>query len=196
MAYAARFLVIASFTAGFAPSGLAQADGIAPEWDVRKNLAQLSEDVRRLKPILDQVSPRDWIAKGAPEGYVTQHKSVLAEIDYLVGSAENLARNPEKMSIALETMFRLQSVEAMMTSMIEGVRKYQNPAIADVLRSMLTNNMNHREKLRSYIVELATIQEQEFEIANKEAQRCRAELLRKPAGSSRPTPAAKDEKRR
>jgi hypothetical protein len=93
-------------------------------------------------------------------------------------------------------MFRLQSVEAMMTSMIEGVRKYQNPAIADVLRSMLTNNMNHREKLRSYIVELATIQEQEFEIANKEAQRCRAELLRKPAGSSRPTPAAKDEKRR
>lgn len=195
MAYISRCLVIASLLAGLAPLARPQAAGIAPEWDLRKNLAKLSEDVRRLKPILDQVSPREWIGKGAPEGYVTQHKSVLNEIDYLVGSAEKLAGNPEKMSVALETMFRLQSVEALMNSMIEGVRKYQNPAVADLLRSMVTSNGNHREQLRSYVVELATIQEQELEIANKEAQRCRAEIVRKPA-APRPKPAAKDEKRR
>ena len=196
MAYVARFLVIFSLVAGFASLALAQTDGIVPVWDVRKTLAELSEEARRLKPILDQVSPRDWIAKGAPEGYVTQHKSVLAEIEYLVDSAEKLARDPEKMPVALETMFRLQSLEAMVGSMIEGVRKYQNPAVADLLRAALTNNANHREKLRSYVVELATIQEQEFAIANKEAQRCRTEILQKPATAQRPKPAAKEEKRR
>jgi hypothetical protein len=194
MSNISRFLVIASLVTGLARLALPQAEGIAPEWDVRKNLAKLSEDVRRLKPVLDQVSPRDWVGKGAPEAYVTQHKSVLNEIDYLVGSAEKLAREPEKMSVALETMFRLQSIEALMNSMIEGVRKYQNPAVADLLRSMVTSNTTHREQLRSYVVELATIQEQELEIANKEAQRCRAELVRKPAAAPRPQPA-KDEKR-
>lgn len=182
-----------------APGIFAQAQGLAPEWDVRTNLSQLAEEVKRLKPMLSEVNPKDWVANGAPETYVAQQKSTLAEIDYLVGSTEKLARNPEKLSIALETLLRMQSVETMIGSLIEGVRRYQNPALADLLRSALTSNMNARERLRAYVVDLTSVREQEFEVANREAQRCRAELSKRVPSSSaapaRPKPSKPDEKK-
>jgi hypothetical protein len=98
-----------------------------------------------------------------------------------------LSRQPDKLTVALETYFRLQSVESQVTSLVEGVRRYQNPAVGDLIVSVMGANSANRDQLRQYITDLAQTREQEFQIADKEAQRCRGMLMRQPAG--RPTPA-------
>ena len=87
------------------------------------------------------------------------------------------------MTLALETLFRLQAVESQVNSLVDGVRRYQNPAVGDLLVSVVSANSANRDQLRQYITDLAQTKEQEFKIVDKEAQRCRGSL------SARPTPA-------
>jgi uncharacterized membrane protein len=61
------------------------------------------------------------------------------------------------------------------------VRKYQNPALASIMQSVIAENSTNRDRLRQYLQDLATQKEQEFEVADREAQRCRAAMLQQPA---------------
>jgi hypothetical protein len=142
--------------------------------------------VKRLKPLLDQVKPQEWIAKGAPEAYVAQTKSAQAELNYLIQSAETLQGDPEKMSAALDTIFRMDSLEAILGSLIQGIRRYQNPAMGDLLAGVIAEDANCRNKLRQYVLDLAKDKELQFKVMNEEAQRCRGVLLRQPLPSRRP----------
>jgi hypothetical protein len=159
----------------------AQSGGIPPEWEVQKQMAGLAGHVQRFKPLLEQVNAEEWVKKGAPEAYVEQVKRTRAEIDYLTGSTTELAAHPEKLTTALDTLFRLQSVEAMLRSVTAGVRKYQNPAVADLLQGLMTDLSADRDKLRQYVVDLAADHEQQYKVMDREAQRCRATLSRQPA---------------
>src|SRR5579864_4151083 len=105
--------------------------GVSSEWDVRKLLDSLELQAQHLQPIVDQVKPETWVSKGAPEAYVAQWNSAQAELRYLLSSATALSKDPEKLTLALDTYFRMQAVESMLGSLIEGIRKYQNPALAD-----------------------------------------------------------------
>ena len=147
-------------------------------------LTDLATDVQRIKPMLEQVTAKEWTASGASETYIAQLNSVKAEIDYLVGSTKALSEQPERLTVALETFFRLQAVEAMLGSLIQGIRKYQNPAIADLLQASLNGAIGRRESLRQYLVQLANEKEQEFRIIDEEAQRCRGMLSRMPKPGS------------
>lgn len=159
----------------------AQTVELPPEWEVRRDMSALAQEVRRFKPILDEVKPQEWVSKGAPEAYQTQWKSVTNEIEYLTRATQELASQPERLTLALETLFRMQSIESILVSLDEGIRKYQNPALADLLRGEINQNIAHREKLRQYVVALATTKELEYKIMNEEAQRCRGMLSRQPA---------------
>jgi hypothetical protein len=167
----------------------AQQSGFVPEWEIRKTVAAIAAQCQRLQPLLDQVNPKDWVAKGAPEAYVTQWNSTRTNLEHMRVSAENLTREPERLTFALDTFFRLGAFESMLGSLAEGVRKYQNPAIADLLHGVMSENSANREKLRAYMLELAEAKEQEFRVVNQEAQRCRT------AVSRQPRPAAVPEKK-
>lgn len=169
----------------------AQTGGLPPEWETRKMLADLAAQAQRFKPILDQVNPQAWVAAGAPETYVTQLQSTRNEVDYLTTTTKALAERPEKLSLALEALFRMQAVESFLRSLGEGIRRYQNPALADLLNGLMSETVASRDRLRSYVVELAAIKEQDLVIMNQEAQRCRAIISRQPA----PPPAKSDPKR-
>ncbi|MBI4875376.1 MAG: hypothetical protein HY822_12150 [Acidobacteria bacterium] len=158
-----------------------QPAGLPPEWEVRKMLAELSALAQRFQPILDQLNPRSWVAAGAPETYVTQVASTKKEVGYLVATGKALAERPEKLSLALETLFRMQAIEAFLRSLSEGVRRYQNPALADLLDGVMGETLGSRERLRQYVVELAAVKEDELAVMNQEAQRCRAAISRQPA---------------
>jgi hypothetical protein len=170
---------------GHAQSASAPDQGLTAEWDVKTLLNGLSKQSERLKPILDQLNPQEWVAKGAPQGYVTQWKSAKDELGYLVGSAQHLAKQPERLTLALETYFRMQALDSTLNSLAEGVRKYRNPAVADLMKGMMTENSGNREKLRLYIVDLANTQEQQFKVVDAEAQRCRGVLGRQTPSSAR-----------
>src|SRR5580704_17637391 len=169
-----KLLVMVSFPL----LSLAQTTGIATPWDTTPMVAAQSAQAARLKPIRDQLTPKDWVAKGAPEAYIAQWKGAEDELVYLSDSAKALEKQPERLPLALDTYFRLQSLEIRLNSLVEGVRNYQNPAVGDLLMGVAAENSANRDKLRQYITDLAAAKEQEFQIADKEAQRCRGTLTR------------------
>lgn len=170
------FLALASL----ALAAQGQNPGVQAEWDINKTIASLSTTASRLKPILDQLTPQEWVAKGAPDAYVAQWKGAEAELGYLVDSAKLLEKQPERLTLALDTYFRMMSLENRLNSLVEGVRNYQNPAVGDLLFGVLAENSSNRDKLRQYITDLAATKEQEFKVVDQEAQRCRGVLSRQP----------------
>ena len=159
--------------------------GVQAGWDVSQTLDALSAQASRLKPILDQLTPQQWVSKGAPDTYVKQWKSSQDELGYLVDSVKTLEKQPERLTLALETYFRMQSLEMLLRSLVDGVRNYQNPAVGDLLIGVLAENSSNRDKLRQYITDLAATKEQEFKVVDQEAQRCRGALTHQP---SKPAP--------
>lgn len=174
-------LVVASALQAQSPQ---PAGGVESEWDLKKMLDALSSGARRLKPLIDQANPQSWKDADAVRSYAPPWKSAQNEIQYLANTAEQLAKEPERLTLALETFFRMQALETSVSSLVEGVRKYQNPAVADLLQAALVENLNNRERVKSYLIELAQTKEQEFKIMDREAQRCRGIMNRQP-----PTPA-------
>jgi hypothetical protein len=166
----------------------AHAQGVSAPWDISQTLTSLAEQSQRLLPLLEQLTPEKWEAKGAPAAYTAQWRNARSEVGYLLTTAEATKKQPEKLTLALETLFRLQAVEAQVTSLTEGVRRYQNPAVGDLLVSAVSANSANRDQLRQYITDLAKTKEEEFQVVDREAQRCRGTLMRQPP--SRPAPAA------
>lgn len=172
-----------------APGGQSAAPqgGVESEWDLKKMLDALSAGARRLKPLIEQANPQTWSDTLSARSYTAQWQGAQSEIQYLALSADKLIKEPESLTIALETYFRLQALDRSVSSLIEGIRKYQNPAVADLLQSALVENLNNRERLKAYVTELAQTKEQEFKIMDKEAQRCRGIMNRQPApGGAKP----------
>ncbi|MGD0299700.1 MAG: hypothetical protein ABSE86_21625 [Bryobacteraceae bacterium] len=156
------------------------SSGVSSEWDIRKLLDSLDLEAQHLKPVIDQVKPEAWAAKGASTTYVAQWKSAQAELKYFLSSSEALSRQPEKLTSALDTYFRMQALESTVSSVVEGVRKYQNPALANLMQGVVGENNANRDRLRQYVQDLAAQKEQELQVADREAQRCRDTLTRQP----------------
>ena len=155
-----------------------QQRGVVEEWDARTLLQNLKTQSQRLKPILDQLQPETWVSRGAPGEYVTQWKTAESELGYVQQLTDAMSKQPDRLLLALDTYFRLQTMDVMLGSLMEGIRKYQNPAVAELLQGIMNENSNNREHLREYLRDLANQKEQEFEIADREAQRCRGTLMR------------------
>lgn len=165
-----------------APAALrAQQQGVSMEWDIGKTLDAISNQAARLDPILDQLHPQDWVAKGAPEQYVEQWNESRTEARALAQAAATLKQKPDRLADSLQVLFRIQSLQTLLRSLGEGIRKYHNPALADMLNAIVTEHGATRDKLQQYVLDLASEKEQEFQVADAEAQRCRASLSKQPA---------------
>jgi hypothetical protein len=169
----------------------AQASVSAP-WDIKETIVALSAQTARIKPVLDQLTPDQWVQKGAPVAYVAQWHSAQAELNDVDQASAVLEKQPEKLSAALNVYFRIQALETRLTSLIDGVRTYQNPAVGDLIVGIVAENSGNRDKLRDYISDLAGQKEQEFAVADREAQRCRVQINRQPAPAkpAAPKPAS------
>src|SRR5690348_15881322 len=154
--------------------------------DASQTIAAFSAQAQRLKPILDQLTPPDWVKDGAPPTYVDQWKNARQELGTLSNTLQALSMAPERMPLALDAYFRLQDIESRLSSLTEGVRKYQNPAVGELLAGVIAENAANRDRLRQYITDLAAQKEQEFSVVDKEAQRCRTTVNR----AAPPKPAA------
>ena len=177
-----RFLCLLAWS-GIALFGQTASSGVSSDWDVREMLSSLEARARQLGPILDQLKPDDWVRNGAPAQYAGQWSTAKNELNYLVGSAQTLAKDPDKLPSALDTLFRMQAFNSTLGSVIEGTRKYQNPAVADLLQAMADENDHNRDRLKQYLIDLAAAKEHELQVMDAEAQRCRTALSnQKPQG--------------
>jgi uncharacterized protein YdaU (DUF1376 family) len=151
------------------------APSVAAPWDISKSISELAEQVARLKPLLAQLKPQEWIEKGAPGAYVAQWQGAQQELGYLDQTTRALEKQPEKLTAALDVYFRLQGVEWRLESLTEGARRYQSAAAGDQLAEAMGADATKRDQLRQYITDLAVQNEQEFAVVEREAQRCREE---------------------
>ncbi len=163
--------------------------GLTPAWEFQKTLDALVAQAKRLTPMIEEIRVKEWQAKGAPSSYSEQHTAVRNQLQYLLQTAQSLKAHPDQMASALETFLRLQSLESLLDSLSQGVRRYQNPALADLLQGVIAENDNNRQLFRSYLVELVSNKEAELKIMNEEAQRCRGALIRQTA-APQPRPKA------
>src|SRR4051812_23519698 len=115
----------------------AQQAGVPTEWDVQKMVESVAAQSARMQPLVAEIHPKEWIAAGAPDAYIQQWESARSQAETLKLSADNLVREPARLTATLDTYFRLQALEVSLASLIDGVRKYQNPALADLLRGVI-----------------------------------------------------------
>ena len=160
-----------------APSSKPPASGLEPAWDIAVVLQEIGAHAGRLLPVLHQIDAPAWVAKGASDTYVEQLESSRQQARALADESKALSRNPEKLSGALQLFFRMEGLESMLNSLQEGARKYQGPQVAQSLAALFAEGGANRERLRGYIVNLAAQREQQFEVMDREAQRCRATLM-------------------
>src|SRR5581483_4407488 len=109
------------------------AAGVMSQWDVQTLLTNLEAQRKQLGPAFDRMGPDMWATNGAPQTYAVQWKAAKNEAEYLVGSAQALTKEPERLTLALDTLFRMQALDRTFGSLVEAVRKYQNPQLADTL---------------------------------------------------------------
>jgi uncharacterized protein HemY len=61
------------------------------------------------------------------------------------------------------------------------VRRYQNPALADLIEAVAAEDQGDIDRMQQYLVELAAEKERQLDVVNTEAQRCRGLLSQQPA---------------
>src|SRR5215471_4481645 len=141
----------------------AQATVSAP-WDITETMTALSQQTARLKPVLEQLTPEEWVTRGAPETYVAQWRSAQQELADVVEASAALQKQPDRLPAALNLYFRMDGMQTRLNSLLEGVRSYQNPAVGDLIVGIMAENTGNWEKLRQYITDLAAQKEQEFTV--------------------------------
>jgi len=158
----------------------AQEKGIEPDWDIRPVLNGIAGYAQGMIPVLDQIDTQEMVQHGAPATYMAQIDQSKVQAKALNTEALALANSPQKLSADLTTFFRMQALEKTLLSIEDGVRKYWNPAVADLLKSRIAQNSANSDRFQRYIQELAVEHEQEYAIMDHEAQRCRGMLARQP----------------
>lgn len=160
-----------------------QTAGLETDWDIAAALQQIGDHAGRLLPALNRIDARSWVDQGASDTYAQQLQEAKEQTQSLADGAKALSKNPERLPVALELYFRMQGIDAMLNSVEEGMRKYQNPASAQALVSLQAEDGADRERLQRYIVNLAAEREQQLHVMDQEAQRCRGTLTA-PAGKN------------
>lgn len=153
--------------------------------EIVATLNSISQRAARLEPMLEQLHPNDWIAKGAPETYLAQWNSTREQFRAIQTDMSALAQQPEHLTDSMKALFRVQAADQVLGSLMGGVRKYQNPALADLIESVAAEANGDIERLERHLLDLADEKEQQFTVVDREAQRCRATLSRQPAPTNR-----------
>jgi hypothetical protein len=158
--------------------------------EVAAIFSRISQRAARIEPMLEQLHPNDWIARGAPDTYLTQWNSIRQQFTAIESDMSDLAQHPDRLTDSMSALFRVQATNLALGSLMGGVRKYQNPALADLIESVAAEAGGDIDRFERHLLEMATEKEQQFTLVDREAQRCRANLSRQPAppaGTNRKT---------
>ena len=138
-----------------------------------------------MKTVLSKLNPQQWYdQKGAPTTYIIQLQTAQRQLNDVNYATNQLQLKTESLSLALDLYFRLEALETTTRSLAEGAQRYADRSSADKLNALIAGDFNSRERLRDYLRDLTTSTEQNFKIADDEAQSSRA-AMSKQAGSKR-----------
>jgi hypothetical protein len=156
---------------------LPPAAGLETPWDARQIVAQMAQDDQKLQPVLAKLNPQRWYDdKGAPSTYIVQWQMAQQQLKDVATTTQLLQQKIDSLPAALDVYFRLEALEVTARSLDEGAQRYADRATADQLTQLIAQNFTSRERFREYIKDLALSTEQNFKIADEEAQRCRVAM--------------------
>lgn len=164
--------------AAFSNRAMAQP---AVDPDIAAIFTRISTHAARIEPMLQQLKPNDWVAKGAPDTYVTQFNSEIEQIHAIQNDMTALAQHPDQMTECMKALFRVQASERALNSLMGGLRRWQNPALAELIESVAAEDQADLDHLEQYVLQLASEKDRQYAVVDNEAQRCRATLSRQPA---------------
>lgn len=168
---------------GAALPGCAQlrsANGFTDQ-DIAGIFSNISNHAAKVEPMLQQLKPAEWVSKGAPETYVTQWNASLQQLDGIRIDMARMGQSPQGLTDGMKALFRVQATHQVIEALMGGLRRYQNPALADLILAVAAEDQADLERLQRYLLELASDKEQQYDLVDKEAQRCRGMLSREPA---------------
>lgn len=146
----------------------------------------ISQHAARIEPMLQQLHPNDWVAKGAPDTYVAQWNTTLQQLHAIQSDMSALTEHPDQMTECMKALFRVQASHQALNSLMDGLRRYQNPALAELIESVAAEDQSNLDRLEQYVLQLASEKDEQYAVVDREAQRCRATLSRQPAEPTRP----------
>jgi len=168
------------------------AGGVAAPWDAQKLLSELNARNQELTPLLNELHPQTWVdQKGAPSTYLSQWYTAKQKLQESAASVQRLSTQTENIYLCLDAYFRMEAIETVERSLEEGARAFGTREEADKLQQLIARNYNAREQFRQYLLELTANREQMFQIADREAQRCRGMISREASPGSQKKAAAK-----
>lgn len=160
--------------------------GLEAPWDVRAFVTAIQQNADRLRPLLAEMHPQQWYDdKGAPSTYILQVQQAQQQLTDVTLAGNNFAQKTDSLSAALDEYFRLEALDVTTRSLQQGARQYGPRGLADRVDVLLAQNFSSRERLRDYLRELAATNEQNFKVADEEAQRCRAMISSEPCSSTK-----------
>jgi hypothetical protein len=130
--------------------------------------------------MFEQIHVAEWIAKGAPETYTRQWRSLMEQNQAIETDMTNIAGQPGAMQDVMKALFRVHRFDSDLHSLLSAIRRYQNPALADLIESVAVSDQAGVEKLQQYALDLADATEKQLSVEDEEAQRCRATLANQP----------------
>jgi uncharacterized membrane protein YccC len=143
----------------------------------------ISKHAARIEPMIQQLHPAEWVAKGAPQTYVAQWNSTIEQLNVIQTEMSALAQRPDQLVELMRALFRVQASQKVVASLMEGLRRYQNPALAELIESVAAEDQSSLDNFQRYLVELATDRQQQYDVVEHEAQRCRSTLVGPPPTS-------------
>lgn len=171
-----RLLALAAICIPAAP----QESGMIPRWRVEEIANGLVSNADTALRLVEPLRPADWVANGAPPAYMDQQLVLIQELGNVKLAALALARDPERLTYAVDTFLWLDRADALLSSVADATRRYYNGAVADLLDSARNRNSEVVEPIKTYMRQLAVHVESSMAVAHKEAQRCREEVVAEP----------------
>jgi hypothetical protein len=144
----------------------------------------IAEHNARLLPMLDQVRAKEWVSQGAPETYAAQLEAARRQIQAIGSEMAALAQRPESIQECLKALFRVEAFHVALDSLLGGLRRYQNPALAELIQSVAAEDQADMARIQEYVLQLEEEREQQYQVVEHEAQRCRADLSKGAPGKT------------
>lgn len=130
----------------------------------------------RLQLLLQQIKPQTW-----PDS--TTYSALLQSI-----SKDNLAiasAHSDQINDSLNLLEQVHAVQESLSLLALAVSKYQNPALAELIVGIQSEGKPARDAYRDHVIQLVADREEQFQVADHEAQRCRAILSKDPKAAQR-----------
>lgn len=144
--------------------------GIAPDWEVRRMVEEAERRISQLAHVVQQVHEDTWppAAKSERESL----GSVRAQLTALEQNLTELKREPERLSVLLEAVTRLDTILRQLDALRPAIVRYQDPGLAIDLDRLLAGPSASREKLFSHASDLARFLEDQIRFLKQDIAQC------------------------